>query len=330
MPRVKWSVDDVVAAIQERHEIGLSLRMKWIYLEDRSLYNAVKSRFRGIRPLLAAMGLAPGPWSPERVLAAIRARHRTGQGLAREAVMASHACLYVAARRFFGSWEAAVRSANLPVGAGESLSDWSPERVVQALQGYRERGVTLGLGELRRRDPALVDAALLHFGSLEKARRVALGGGVAPDELSANQIIRTIRERHRQGLSVAQATVARELPAVWLAARRRFGSWRRALVEAGVAGELKLPRRWTPDMVAAHLRARADRNLPVSGNMVRKQDSGLYRAGMKLFGSWRTALRAAVIDERLIPRSGRKSARRAVSGETAPHHQELGYPSPTS
>jgi len=325
----RWPIEVIVAAIHDRQAKGLSLGRKALLLEDRSLLTAIELRFGHLGTALAAVGLIRGRWSVESVAAAILQRHAHGRSLAREAVLRDQADLYVAATRLFGTWETAVKRADPPVSFSERMSRWSPERIMQTLLECRQHGITLGVTELNRRNPALVKAAELYFGSLENARKAMHARGLALGELDADQVVQAIRERHSKGLSVAHTEVHRDSPALYLSARRHFGSWRRALAHAGV--EIKRHperRRWTPELVTAMLRERADKNLPLSGNALRTEDAGLLSAGVKLFGSWRMALRAAGIEEGRVPRSGRRSpasreAGQPTSGVSLSHH-ELG------
>jgi hypothetical protein len=90
------------------------------------------------------------------------------------------------------------------------------------------------------------------------------------------------------------------------AARQRFGTWAGAVAGAGIRTRLKSPRparRWTQAMVLDAIR---NHSVQEGGlDQVWKQDTGLYAAAKKLFGTWRKAVSAA----------GLKSPRRAWTAD---------------
>ena len=136
-----------------------------------------------------------------------------------------------AARRRFGSWQAAVEAAGLTgkIVVRKPLRRWSRETVIAEIQDWHQSGRPLT--DISRHNQALYCAAKTWFGGW----RAALS---AADFQSSHRvwskelIIDKIRERARNGRSLSSGDAAnRNLAAV---AYRHFGSWRKAIHAAGV------------------------------------------------------------------------------------------------
>lgn len=103
------------------------------------------------------------------------------------------------------------------------------------------------------------------------------------------------REQNRQPLN--SSIVQRNDPSLFNAARRRFGSWPRALQAAGLDPQrFCRSRAWTPQRIINCIR-----RLNVKGHSLRRRDvarfdQGLLAASHILFGSWQLAIEAAGID----------------------------------
>ena len=111
------SKQQIVQALRERRQQGLSLVWNVACLENRAFAMRAKGVFGSWRRALAAAGLAPAAylaaggrvWNKERVVEAIRLRHQEGKSIiARQ----NDAALVSAARRYFGSWGEALKEAS--------------------------------------------------------------------------------------------------------------------------------------------------------------------------------------------------------------------------
>ena len=110
-------------------------------LGDKRLAGAAKRYFGHWRTAVAAAGLAAQlppanktrVWSPQAVIEEILDWHRRGYRLTE--LWKRDTGLYSAAKKHFGSWQAAVRAAGLET----TRRQWSPEIVIRELQA-RTRG----------------------------------------------------------------------------------------------------------------------------------------------------------------------------------------------
>jgi hypothetical protein len=137
--------------------------------------------------------------------------------------------LYAAAVRFFGSWAAAVESAGFDYGA-EKQADLSADEVLNRIR----RLAATEQDALRAGDHPLVAAgARRHFGGWRAAFEAA--GCTPPDPATrwtSKAVVAAIREDVANGLPVNSVAMVRRNGKLYVAGRRRFGSWAAALVAA--------------------------------------------------------------------------------------------------
>jgi hypothetical protein len=114
------------------------------------------------------------------------------------------------------------------------------------------------------------------------------------------------------------------------AARRRFGSWSKAVIAAG-ADPMKLRRvaPWTRERIIEAILIRALNSEPLGRQTTRPRS--LADAGARVFGDWKTALSAAGIDPaRYVCRSPRSSRSASVRTHDELRKLEIGSPIPLS
>lgn len=109
------------------------------------------------------------------------------------------------------------------------------------------------------------------------------------------RIVRTIRQRARQGLPLARMHVPTRLSQAGV---RLLGSWDAALRAAGQDPvRHRILTVWSHTRVLDAIRSRAQDRRATS-TRTRQEAPALHRAACRRFGSWRSALRAAGLDPR--------------------------------
>jgi hypothetical protein len=201
----------------------------------------------------------------------------------------AHRRLLVAAKARFGGWRNALVAAGI-LGPDEYPKwgrKWTEQRVIEAIQDRHVRGLSLKVTD----DFKLSQAATRWFGSWHTALTAA---GVAvprkkhrpPRAWTTEHVIQEIHRRWQEG--VEMRTLRRTDSGLAAAARRHFGTWRRALSAAGL--ETKPRQQWSCRAIVAAIAAHRDQG---TAQQIWKIDKSLLNAGAKYFGSWREALRAA-------------------------------------
>lgn len=110
------------------------------------------------------------------------------------------------------------------------------------------------------------------------------------------RLLGEIRSRRRSGRSLAHSRVP---VALSLAARRMFGTWDEALRRAGCdPGAHRLTQVWSREKLVQEILQIHARGNPLSTLRIHSDHKTLYRAAIRLVGSWGAALRAAGLDPR--------------------------------
>ena len=286
MPARKWTKDRVIAAIHERQRCGLPLF--GIYDENMALSNAATRLFGSWRKALVAAGIPDAQplqkWSKERVIEHILARQR--QGLALPKTWKEDRALHAAATRCFGGWQAALMAAGIKRTQGPRRV-WTRYIILEEIRKRARQG--LSLKAIYKLDPALNSAAQRHCGGWYKAIEAAGINIQAPRTWNRERLIAAIQARHTRGLSTT--STATDDPAFRSAVYKHFDSWSQLRHEAGIPHP---PRReWTQTLVIQEIQAWHPDGQ--SRGNVSQYCCSLRYNGIRHFGSWPAALRAAGI-----------------------------------
>lgn len=194
-------------------------------------------------------------------------------------------------------------------------SRWTRERITAGIKELAAEGTKLTVKNVSRKHSALYSAALRYYRSWGDAVKSA---GVDYDAIknqSRREAVKKITKWNRQRVLAEIKSISvdrlwfvyKENIALHSAARREFGSWRKALEaaeydydEVNKAAGTRYTS-WTRDKIIKMIR-----ELPLDrlsyGNMT-KDNLLLYSAAYRRFGNWQNALRAAGIPEDIINKS---------------------------
>jgi hypothetical protein len=140
------------------------------------------------------------------------------------------------------------------------------------------------------------------------------------------KIIREILRREAAGQPL---DVGRRDPvecSLYQAAARVFGSWRNAVMAAGISSDkARAHDPWPPSRVLKGIKSLARRKTPVTPRELRRQYRCLVAAAQRCFGSWPKAVVAAGIDPDRFRRAGTWTRERIVEAilKRALHGQPL-------
>lgn len=228
-----WSREAVIEAIRKRHRNGQGLER--VNRDDRLLYSAAKRLFGNWSAARSAAGL-PRPvrefYSADEVQLWIIGLYEQELPLKLQAGLDPK--LHRSIRRHFGTWRRAVES----LGLGSELRPkWTKQKVIDAIL-YR-RALGLSLAASQRGDTRLYRAAVTQFGNWHNALQAAGIDGRIRERWSKEKVIERLRHHMH---SAADQQFNRIDPRLADAARRRFGSLRKAIKAAGVARSPRKPR----------------------------------------------------------------------------------------
>ena len=165
----------------------------------------------------------------EAVLVEIRRRATAGRALNSGANRGDW--LYAAAVRFFRSWGAAVAKAGFDYGESKAAALTADEVLDRIRRLAAIDGGTLRAGD----HPIVASGARRHFGGWNAAFEAA--GCRPPETLTWPNaaVVAAVRADLAAGLPVNSVAMARRNGKLYVAGRRRFGSWAAALAAAHAA-----------------------------------------------------------------------------------------------
>lgn len=296
----QWSKELIVRELRAWHRAGMSSR-------NVPLDAAAICHFGSMGAAYVAAGIDPysnNRWSQQRVIEAIQDRHVRGLSLKSK----DDCNLSRAGARLFGSWNAAIAAAGIPVAEKTwTCVRWTSAEVLDEIRGRHKNGVNVR--NLSRTAPDLVAAAKKHLGGWYHALSAA-GINLKPcNRWSHQKIIADIRVHDKQG-TLSQIWRIDQL--LLNAGCKRFGSWRKALKAAGFEPTRQ---RWSKERVLHELHVRYQR----SQHNITVTAPGLYHAIRRYFGSRLTAYEVAG----LPPKRCHWSAQRVVKTIQDYHNRGL-------
>jgi superfamily II DNA or RNA helicase len=253
---LKWTKSAIIKAIRERKRKQQRLNHG---AAPSGLAGAAIRVFGGWDGALSAAGIDPAKvrlarrWTKGMVIEAIRRRRSKGAGLNFSSTPPD---LTGGARKLFGSWDKALRAAGLRPEHIRLTTQGTKLAVAQALRERQKKRLRVDLGASRKDRPGLVNQAYRLFGNWDNALRAA---GINPDEVrvpgkrvvwTESVVVAALRDRRKKGKGLNSTAVLEENDSLYHAARRRFGSWDKALQAAGINPEAVRLRRSLPKAVS--------------------------------------------------------------------------------
>lgn len=250
----------------------------------------------------------PERWSKEKVLAQMRTRFLAGKPMHSTALLNEYPSLYSAARSYFGSFREAVKAAGLTFMYARRLM--TRKEIVQKIQELYQRGESLRPKDLKDNEDKRY--RILHntatrkdrFGSWKSALKAAgINLQVAYPFLAwdKQKVIREIRLLKRAGARLNVSAITRSNGLLYHFARRRFGSWRQAIVAAGLSYHaISQKNRWNAAEIKKQICEHCEAGDSLKSAHIRHRHYRLYIAACKRYGSWWNAVSAAGLDCRAL------------------------------
>lgn len=284
-PDQEWDGSKVLAEIQKRVDNGQSLRAT--SREDPALYSAAKRIYKTWSNACREAGHPRETitrLSANEVIARISSHHARNAPLPK--LREQDRVLFYSAKRQFGSWTEALVAAGIKSRCPQR---WDRQKVLTAIQKRHTAGHALN--RTWREDKPLFRAAVTHWGGWRAAVKAAGFKPTKGERWSKQRVI----ERLQAWSERSQDTyLQRSDQALLGAAIRFFGSQDAAFEAAGIP---VASRRWTQSRIVEAIQ---DRYI-AGGSHDRAGfgDSKLANAAKRHFGSWRDAVEAAGLAERV-------------------------------
>jgi len=264
-------------------------------------------------------------WSKEKIIEKIKDLYQRSMDLSAGHVSKTFKALFSAAtsKRYFGSWREAVKAAEIDyesikaasaLARRQKLRKWSPEKVMEEIKKIPEKELWF----VYRVNLALHSAARREFGSWENAVRAAGYDYLRLNEIAATGYTRWTREKIITKIKELYASreapdrglnVTARYPSLYSAACRIFGSWRKALEEAGfdeVFIELNTRRRkWNKKKVIEKIIDFYRAGEKLQSSYVQRKHPALFSAAARELGGWKKAIAAAGLDYHEIKKAAK-------------------------
>jgi DNA-binding protein H-NS len=198
----RWSPAKILVAIRHLARRQRPLTALQMERHHHNIVTAARRHFGSWNKAVLAAGVDPSklrrvlPWKPERIIEAILTRALRNDSLSARQV--EPRSLTAAAKRFFGSWPAAVAAAGLDPAmtarqskrqsppmvevrsrgktkssGGDRKQRWNKDRVIASLQLRLAACKRMNGTALAREDASLYDAMRRYFGNWREAMRAA-------------------------------------------------------------------------------------------------------------------------------------------------------------
>mgnify|MGYP006943670436 CR=1 FL=1 len=321
-PRFGNGPTDVIRGIFLREMSGASMRATAVEREEHGLFAAAIRHYKSWGEAIRTAGLdveaisRRRTWTAQRVIQTIYAMGHKGIALNLRSVRKFDQGPIQAARKFFGSWDNALRAAGYdPLAIRLVRRPWTRSELIVAIQAHAAIRPVVTQNGLP--SSGIVSAARRVFGSFKTAlHRAGVGHQIHKfPRWSKAQVVKEIRQRRDTGQPIHCAGVIATRPRLYDAARRYCGGWSQALRAAGedpiAIRQKRSP--WTAEDVIAELRRRARSKQPATC-MSYIRPASFVKACITFFGSLEAAAVAARVDPRKIGYHRSKSNTRPQHG----------------
>jgi len=243
-------------------------------------------------------------WDKDQILRELRRLFKKGETLSYNALAAKKQKLVSAAAYHFGSYRNAVQQAGIEYADVLRRPRWTKQNIIQLIKTAKRKGIDLHWAAVTKRRDELGKAAFAAiqprlFGSWDRALHAA---GLDAEDVS---IYRTwdkasvafdLRARAAGGDAMNSGALQKDDPGLHAAAVRYFGKYDAALRAAKLdPAKHRARRHWTKESVLKELKLAKKSHKTLTDSIIRKSNPSLHGAVVRLFGSFKAAVKAAKI-----------------------------------
>jgi len=260
----------------------------------------MKKRKREGEPVARERKRTQRKWNKKLVKDELLALHEKGCEMREREIREIDGGLVSAARRHYGSWVKALTAAGIRP-CYISRRKWTEEMVLREIALRMERGESLRAVDVNRDNQKLYRNARELFGSYIEAVE-SLGVdyadfGPALRRWKKEEIKSEIKRLFKAGKPLNAGWVGKNENALYLAAKKEYGSWDEALGSIGIDyEEIRQRKKWSPDGVKERIREMYKAGDRLDAAYVLENDKRLFYAGHRLFGGWEKTVSAAGVD----------------------------------
>ncbi len=241
-----WDHETIINYILDLHAKGIPLYSSYVHKNYSTLHRAAFRYFGNWEAAITAAGLDYDEisryrrWNRKRIVKQLRDLYKQDVDLSwRQFAAGPHSAVAYAAisKRYFGSWDAALEAAGIPVDEVRRYNRWDADRIQEAVVDLEKTGVPLAAKHMQADYPGLYHAACRQFGSWREAIESI---GLDYEDVAyrvqrtREEVINILGDLKEQGVNLSDTHMRRHYPAVHASAVRFFGNWSTARRNVGV------------------------------------------------------------------------------------------------
>jgi hypothetical protein len=244
-----WTKDSIQRALRKQYRAKADLSYNSMAKQMQSLVSAAAYHFGSYRSAVVKAGIdydgivRRPRWTKTMIIQLIKQARRKHEDLnwsaaSRRRDELGRAAFAALQPRLFGSWARALTAAGLDADEVSMYRKWNKDNILVELRSRYKSHEPLNSGALQREDPGLHAAAVRHFKSYDAALR---GARLEPESLRQRQhwdkptVIKALKTAKKSGKHLSDSSIRAEMPALYGAAVRFFGSFTNARDSAGIA-----------------------------------------------------------------------------------------------
>lgn len=301
MTRVSWTEEMVIAKVKEIYGSGKIHEIGSIQKEEQKLYQAGLRKFGNWDSTLRASGFNPDnfrkmkSWDKETILSELKRIYEISGELSPTYMNANgHSSIPVISKKLFGSYEKAISEAGFDVmEVFRKKNVWTDAEVKEYLLRVFDIEGTFSQKLYRNKYRKLISIAHSKYGGWY---RMLKHFDLPTEEVktqwdSSSQVISEIRSLKESGEGANPSSISNSL---YLAAKRKFGSWDAALEASGLDPDIeRVNVRWDRDKLLKRLKDYAGAGYNLSWSSILSLDSALAHSFKLYYDSWDDFLKDA-------------------------------------
>lgn len=258
MERIRWN-DDLFRQELEKCNSEFGISYSELRRNNYALLQALIKIFKNLRTALEHFGFKylckRENKTDQQIIDAIKEIFHSNNSLRSMHTIKSNPKLVNIGRKRFGSWRKAVIAAGLDSALTQNPPKWSKEKIIKSLKERVEHGQSIASWTLEKEDRSLKSGAILHFGNFRNALTAAgfnckdiekesrtisfAKQGINVRFWDSESLIERILDRNKNKQSIYLSDVISEDSSLYVMSKRLFGSWRKAVLAAGLVYKKK-------------------------------------------------------------------------------------------
>ena len=299
----KESEEKIISRIKFLKKLNIPLASGYAQKNYRILFKSAIRCFDSWGNAITAAGLDYSEiklyedWGKQKVISKIQNLKARNIPLNPQYIIDKYKRLFNAAIRHFDSWGNAIIAAGLDYSEIKLYEDRDKQKVITKILDLKARNISLNSSYIQTSYAYLYGMACYYFDSWENAITAA---GLDYSEIKLyedwdkKEVIINILDLKARNIPLNSLYIQKNYAHLYGAACYYFDSWENAITAAGLDySEIKLEEDWDRQGVIDEILCLNEYGLPLNPECIKRVYPALYKAGIRHFGSWGSAVEAA-------------------------------------